>query len=50
VLFAAVAVLYAFKALPMHPSWALFISVPLLVIAGLFFTNWLKRSELRAAH
>jgi hypothetical protein len=47
VLFAAAGILYAVKALPRHPSWFLGISVPLLIVAGLFLLDWVKRAELR---
>jgi len=47
VLLAVAGALYAIKVLPQHPSWAASIALPLLVIAGLFLANWLKRSELR---
>jgi hypothetical protein len=48
-LFAAAAALYAIRVLPKHPSWAATIALPLLVIAGLFLANWLKRPMPRAA-
>jgi len=50
VLFAAAAVIYAWRFLPRHWNWVLMISLPLLVIAGLFLANWLLRSQLRSVH
>jgi hypothetical protein len=50
VLFTAAAAAYMAKVLPAHLDWALIIALPLLVIAGLFLVNWLKRSEMQAAH
>ena len=50
VIFPAAAAFYSVRVLPRHPSWALIMSVPLVVIAGLFLANWLKRSELRPSH
>ena len=48
-LFVALAVLYSSWALRRnHPDWALIMSSPLLLVAGLFLANWLKRAELRA--
>jgi hypothetical protein len=43
--FTALAGLYFVRfALPRHhPEWALLISAPLLVVAGLFLANWLKK-------
>jgi zinc transporter ZupT len=49
VLFTAAAAIYGVPQLVRHPSWVLGISVPMLVIAGLFLLNWIKRSELRPA-
>lgn len=45
VVFTGLAVLYfVCFALPRHhPEWALLISGPLLVVAGLFLANWLKK-------
>lgn len=46
-LFTVAAVLYLRMALNRnHPDWALVISGPLVVVAGLFLANWLKRTEL----
>jgi hypothetical protein len=50
VFFAAAAALYAIRMLPRSPSATATIALPLLVIAGLFLANWLKRFELRTAH
>lgn len=48
-LLALAAGLYAVRVLPQHVDWALTISGPLLVIAGLFLMSWIVRSKLRAA-
>lgn len=50
VLFTAAAATYAVWALPRHPDWTAFISLPLLVIAALFLAGWTKRADLHAAH
>ncbi|HEV2325473.1 MAG TPA: hypothetical protein VGS10_16090 [Terracidiphilus sp.] len=50
VLFAVLAVLYARQALPMHPSWAVAISGPLVAIAALFFADWLAERPPHPAH
>jgi hypothetical protein len=39
---------YFFASRRGHPEWALIVSGPLLLTAGLFLANWLKRAELRA--
>jgi len=51
-LFAIAAALYATSVLPRHPSWALVIALPLLLIAALFFADWMVRLRPRhyAAH
>jgi zinc transporter ZupT len=47
VLYAAAAGCYMWRVLPAHPSWALVIAGPLLVVAALFLANWIWRPELR---
>jgi hypothetical protein len=48
VVFAALAGAYFWVALSRnHPAWSLVISVPLLLVAGLFLLNWVMRDELR---
>jgi len=49
-LFALAGALYAIRMLPQHLSATATIALPLLVIAGLFLANWVKRVEIRAAH
>lgn len=49
-LYAAAAVCYAVKVLPAHLTWAMTIDLPMLVIAALFFVDWIKRKELRVTH
>lgn len=46
-LFTLAAALYAYAFLPSHPGWVLVISLPLMVIAGLFFAGWIVRLRLR---
>jgi hypothetical protein len=41
ILFALMAGLYAYQVLPLHLSWAVFISGPLLAIAALFLADWM---------
>ena len=53
VAFALVAAWYSLGMLHRHHlSWPIFlgISLPLLVIAGLFLANWIERAKLRTAH
>lgn len=49
-LFTLMAVLFAVRVMPAHPSWAAMISIPLLVVAGLFLAGWLSARPARAAH
>jgi Flp pilus assembly protein protease CpaA len=51
VVFALLAAFYTWTALHRHFHWAIFLAIPLplLVIAGLFLTNWIERSKLRTA-
>jgi hypothetical protein len=46
--FAGLAMWYAASVGHRHPDWAVVIAGPLLLIAALFFVNWLKHDELRA--
>lgn len=47
VLYTALAVLYAWFAVGRgHPEWTLIISVPLLLVGGLFLLDWLRRPSL----
>ncbi|HVT96665.1 MAG TPA: hypothetical protein VHE33_04110 [Acidobacteriaceae bacterium] len=45
--FALAALGYAVSVLPHHLDWVLTISLPLIVIATLFLTNWMERTQLR---
>ena len=45
--FAGLAMYYAKGVWRRHPSWVVTIAGPLLVLAALFFVNWLKHDELR---
>lgn len=49
-LFAVAGALYAIRMLPRHPGATATIALPLLVIAGLFLANWVKRAGIRTAH
>jgi lysylphosphatidylglycerol synthetase-like protein (DUF2156 family) len=46
--FAGLAMWYAKLMWRHHPDWVLTIAGPVLVIAALFFFNWLKHDEVRA--
>jgi len=46
--FAGLAMWYAQRNWRHHPIWVVQIAGPVLVIAMLFFFNWLKHEELRA--
>ena len=48
-IFTALAVTYAWNVLPQHMVWALGIAAPLLLIAALFFANWIEQPKIRAA-
>ena len=48
-LFTAFAATYAWNVLPQHVMWALLIAAPLLLIAALFFANWIERAKIYAA-
>lgn len=47
--FAGLAAWYAKGVWHHHPDWVVTFAGPLLVIAALFFINWLKHDELRAS-
>lgn len=49
VLFGILGGAYAWSVLPRHLNWALIIGTPLLLIAGLFLTDWVERGKIRAA-
>ena len=48
--FTLAAALYAWHVLPVHPGWAAAIAIPMLVIAGLFFADWLAQPRPRMTH
>lgn len=50
VIFAAAAVIYSMQVLPMHPSWAAAIALPLLVIAALYLLAWMQHRSEKMAH
>lgn len=49
VLFGTLSGAYAWSVLPRHVEWALIIGTPLLLIAGLFLTDWIERAKIRSA-
>lgn len=50
VLFAVMAGLYGYQVLPLHLSWAVFISGPLLAISALFLADWVAERPSHLAH
>lgn len=48
-IFMALATTYAWNVLPQHAVWDLLIGAPPLLIAALFFANWIKRAKIQAA-
>ena len=49
-LFAAAGAGYAISVLPKHPSWAAIVSLPLLLIAALYFASWMEHAGPRPVH